>query len=255
MSNRKGLIHSFESFGSVDGPGIRFVVFMQGCNMRCAYCHNPDTWKKENAPNAQFYTPEEVLDKALRYKHYWGKDMKDGGITVSGGEPLLQIDFLLELFKKAKEKGIHTAIDTSGEPFNRKGEFFKKFKVLMEYTDLVILDIKHIDKKEHLMLTGKDNSNILDLACYLDEINKPLWIRHVLVPEITDKDNYLLELSSFLQSLSCVCRVEVLPYHTLGVYKWENLNIPYRLKNLSPPSEERIRNAEKILCTDKYIYF
>ena len=179
-----GYVHSLESFGSVDGPGVRFVIFLAGCSMRCQFCHNPDTWKMSAGTK---YTTEELLKKAVRYRAYWGEE---GGITVTGGEPLLQIDFLLELFRKAKEQGIHTTIDTSGSPFTREEPFFGKLQELMKYTDLVMLDIKHINGEKHKALTGQENENILDFARYLDEIKKPVWIRHVLVPERTDDDEY-----------------------------------------------------------------
>ena len=171
-----GKIHSLESFGSVDGPGVRYIIFVQGCRMRCQFCHNPETWKLDGGTE---YTADALLEKALRFKTYWGTD---GGITVSGGEPLLQIDFLLELFQKAKQQGVHTVIDTAGNPFTREGEFFRKFQALMEVTDLLLLDLKEINPERHRKLTGQENSNILDLARYLSEIGKPVWIRHVLVP-------------------------------------------------------------------------
>ncbi len=236
-----GLIHSTESFGSVDGPGVRFVVFMQGCKMRCKYCHNPDTWFPQKG---QWITSDELLKKALRYKSYWGDK---GGITVSGGEPLLQIDFLIDFFKKAKEKGINTVLDTSGNPFTSANPFYDKFNELMKFTDLVMLDIKHINSDEHKRLTGFDNKNILEMAMYLSKIQKPMWIRHVLVPKITDNDEYLYQLRDFISSLNNVDRVEVLPYHSLGEYKWQELVIDYQLKGINPPSKERIENAEKIL--------
>ena len=191
-----GHIHSTESFGSVDGPGIRFIIFFQGCAMRCHYCQNPDTWVEGEG---QEMTAEELLAKAERYRSYWGKD---GGITVSGGEPLLQIDFLTELFRKAKERGINTCIDTCGQPFTRREPFFSKFKELMNYTDLLLLDIKHINTLEHQKLTRHPNGNILDCARYLSDIAKPIWVRHVLVPGITDNDDYLTELRHFLRSLT-----------------------------------------------------
>ncbi|MCI5649961.1 MAG: pyruvate formate-lyase-activating protein [Fusicatenibacter sp.] len=242
----KGAIHSIESFGSVDGPGIRYVIFVKGCRMRCQFCHNPDTWSMEGA---SYQTADEVLTKALRYRNYWGDK---GGITVSGGEPLLQMDFLIELFRKAKEQGVHTAIDTSGNPFTRKEPFFGKFQELMNYTDLLLLDIKLINDKAHRELTGCTNQNILDLARYLSEIGKPVWIRHVLVPERSDYDEYLMQLDEFLHTLSNVQRVEVLPYHTLGTFKWENLGIPYQLSGIRPPSPERVENANRLLHTAEY---
>lgn len=233
-----GHIHSTESFGAADGPGVRFIVFMQGCHMRCRYCHNPDTWKMDGGDEV---TADEILKRALRFKPYWGKD---GGITISGGEPLLQIDFVIELFKKAKELGINTCIDTAGNPFTKEEPFFSKFEELMKYTDLLLLDLKEINPTRHKDLTGFDNSNIIEMAKYLSEINKPVWIRHVLVPEHSDFDEDLDALGDFIDTLSNVDRVEILPYHTLGKFKWENLGIPYTLENISPPSAERIENAK-----------
>lgn len=233
-----GHIHSTESFGAADGPGVRFIVFMQGCRMRCRYCHNPDTWKMDGGDEM---TADEILKRALRFKPYWGKD---GGITISGGEPLLQIDFVIELFKKAKELGINTCIDTAGNPFTKEEPFFSKFEELMKYTDLLLLDLKEINPTRHKDLTGFDNSNIIEMAKYLSEINKPVWIRHVLVPEHSDFDEDLDALGDFIDTLSNVDRVEILPYHTLGKFKWENLGIPYTLESISPPSAERIENAK-----------
>lgn len=241
MTQQTGRIHSTESFGSVDGPGVRFLIFMQGCQMRCQFCHNPDTW---NLKGGQEMTADELLNRAVRYKSYWGKE---GGITVSGGEPLLQIDFLTELFGKAKAMGIHTALDTSGGPFTREEPFFSSFQKLMEVTDLVLLDIKHIDDQAHRALTGRGNANILDMARYLDEIGKPVWIRHVLVPERSDDDEALKKLADFLKSLHNIQRVEVLPYHTLGVFKWKELGIPYALEGIAPPTRERVDNANRLL--------
>ena len=237
----EGIIHSLESFGAADGPGIRFVVFLEGCHMRCKYCHNPDTWAKKSG---ETMTAEELIKKALRYRSYW-KD--EGGITVSGGEPLLQIDFVTELFRLAHENGVNTTIDTAGQPFTRQGPFFTKFNELMKYTDLVMLDIKEIDPERHKSLTGFDNENILDMAGYLSEINKPMWIRHVLVPEHTDFDDDLNKLSEFISNLNSVKKVEILPYHTLGAYKWKALNMDYPLEGIDPPSQERIGNAKRIL--------
>ena len=234
----KGIIHSTESFGAADGPGLRYVIFVRGCRMRCRYCHNPDTWSAEGGEE---FSADGVLKKALRYRNYW---KKDGGITVSGGEPLLQIDFLTELLKKAKAEGVNTVIDTAGNPFTREEPFFGKFNELMKYTDLLMLDIKEINPERHKALTGFDNANILDMARYLSDIKKPVWIRHVLVPGHTDFDEDLDALGEFIDSLQNVERVEVLPYHTLGKFKWENLGIKYTLEDVSPPTEERIKNAE-----------
>ena len=238
-----GYIHSIDTFGSVDGPGVRFVVFMQGCLMRCRYCHNPDTWvlpkelflpdvsthtsgtsalsKGVSCPSkhtgSQEITPEALLRQALRYRSYW---RGGGGITVSGGEPLLQADFLCELFQLAKEQHIHTTLDTAGQPFTTAEPFFSHLTTLLEHTDLVILDLKHIDPEKHRLLTGHSNESILSFARFLDQIHKPLWIRHVLVPGITDDPANLHGIRAFLDTLSNVEKVEILPYHTLGIYKW-----------------------------------
>ena len=238
---RKGYVHSLESFGSVDVPGVRYVIFLTGCAMRCQFCHNPDTWDMTTGTP---YTAGELLDKACRYRSYW---KSKGGITVSGGEPLLQIDFLLELFKEAKERNIHTTLDTSGNPFTTEEPFYSKWLELMKYTDLILLDIKHIDEEQHKILTGQTNQNILEMARQLSDMGKPVWIRHVLVPERNDKDEYLHRLADFIHTLKNVERVEVLPYHTLGVFKWEQLGIDYPLKGIDPPTAERVRNAEEIL--------
>ena len=234
-------VHSVESFGSVDGPGIRFVIFLKGCAMRCQYCHNPDTWDRAGG---NLRSVDDVLSQARRYRSYWGEK---GGITVSGGEALLQIQPLTELFHKAKDLGINTCLDTSAQPFSRKDGRFSAFEALMKYTDLVLLDIKHIDNDAHKRLTGWENENILDCARYLSDIHQPVWIRHVLVPGINDDDESLHRLRSFIDTLSNVERVEVLPYHALGVYKWEQLGIPYKLTDVKPPTEESVLHARKIL--------
>lgn len=242
-----GYVHSIETFGSVDGPGIRFVVFMQGCRLRCAFCHNPDTW---NIGGGTPYTAQELIDQAVDYQAYWGDE---GGITISGGEPLLQIDFILELFKLAKEKGIHTAIDSCGGPFTREEPFYSVYDELMQYTDLVLMDIKHINNEFHKKYTMAENTNILEMARDLADRNIPMWIRHVLVPEHSDFDEDLKSLSSFIQSLgSAVKNVEVLPYHKLGVYKYKELGIPYRLEGIEPPTKDRVENANRILKTNQY---
>ena len=241
MSEIKGRIHSVESFGSADGPGVRYIVFLKGCNMRCQYCHNPDTWAKDGG---ELMTPEEVLKKALRYKTYW---KEKGGITVSRGEALLQIDFVTELFRLAKEKGVNTCLDTSGNPFSLEEPFKSKFDELMKYTDLFMLDIKHMDDAAHRKLTGQTNQNILEMAAYLSDHGKAMWIRHVLVPGITTDEDELHRLRSFLDTLKTVERVEVLPYHTLGVFKWKELGIPYQLEGVDPPTKEQIDRAKEIL--------
>lgn len=241
MANIKGRISSFESFGSVDGPGVRYIVFLQGCNMRCAYCHNPETW---DVNGGQEFTAEEVFEKAYRYKNYW---KNKGGITVSGGEALLQMDFVIELFKLAKAKGVHTTIDTSGSTFTFEEPFFSKFKELMEYTDLFMIDIKEIDGNKHKDLTGMLNSHILEMIQYLSDNGKPMWIRHVLVPGITSDKEDLEKLRNFIDGLKTVERVEVLPYHVLGISKYEDMKIPYRLYDIPVPTKSEIDVAEEIL--------
>lgn len=236
-----GNIHSIETFGSADGPGVRYLIFLKGCNMRCKYCHNPDTWAKTEG---EMKSAEEILQQALRYKRYWGKK---GGITVSGGEALLQIDFVTELFTLAKEKGVNTCLDTAGNPFTREEPFYSKFEKLMEVTDLFMLDIKEIDEDEHKQLTGQTNKNILDMATCLSDHGKAMWIRHVLVPGITDDDGQLHRLRAFIDTLKTVERVEILPYHTLGVFKWKELGIPYALEDVEPPTKEQVEHAREII--------
>ena len=241
-----GYIHSIESFGAVDGPGTRYIVFTAGCPLRCKFCHNPDTW---NMAGGKKMSPADLLADAVKDRAYWGKK---GGITVSGGEPLAQLDFLLDFFTLAKKENVNTCIDTSGGPFSDQGEWFEKFQKLMEVTDLLLMDIKHIDPTEHKELTGLDNDNIIKMFRYLDKIKKPIWIRHVLVPGVSDKDEYLERTRDFIRSLGNVQRVEVLPYHTLGVAKYKELGIPYRLEGVPSPTAERVQNARAILECDKY---
>lgn len=241
MNELKGYINKLESFGAVDGPGVRYIIFLNGCKMRCAFCHNPDTWAEGVG---QEFTADELLKKALRFKPYW---KKDGGITVSGGEPLLQIDFMLDLFRKAKAQGINTCIDTAGQPFTHDEPFYSKWKELMSLTDTVLLDIKNIDPAAHKELTGVDNANIIQMAHEISDMNIPIWIRHVLVPGGSDNDDYLRRTREFIDTLKSVERVEVLPYHTLGVPKYMEMGIPYRLEGVESPSAERIENAKKIL--------
>lgn len=241
-----GYIHSIESFGAVDGPGMRYIVFTAGCPLRCKFCHNPDTW---NMAGGKKMSPADLLADAVKDRAYWGKK---GGITVSGGEPLAQLDFLLDFFTLAKKENVNTCIDTSGGPFSDQGEWFEKFQKLMEVTDLLLMDIKHIDPVEHKELTGLDNDNIIKMFRYLDKIKKPIWIRHVLVPGVSDKDEYLERTRDFIRSLGNVQRVEVLPYHTLGVAKYKELGIPYRLEGVPSPTAERVQNARTILECDKY---
>ena len=236
-----GRIHSFESFGTVDGPGIRFVVFLQGCPLRCQYCHNPDTWQGGGTE----YSAEEIANRALKYKNYFGEN---GGVTVTGGEPLLQIDFVIELFKILKEKGIHTCVDTSGFTFQQENEnSVKKHRELLDYTDLFLLDIKHIDEEACVKLTGQSNQNTLAFAKFLSDNGKKLWIRQVLVPNITDNEEALKRTRAFIDTLKTVEKVEVLPYHTMGVVKYEKLGLKYPLEGVEAPKKERVETAKKIL--------
>lgn len=241
-----GYVHSIENFGSVDGPGIRFIIFLAGCPLRCLFCHNPDTWKMSDG---KLMSADELIQKALRYRPYW-KDT--GGITASGGEPLVQIDFLIELFTLAKENNVNTCIDTSGGPFRKEGKWFSKFEKLMEVTDLLLVDIKHIDEAEHIKLTRRSGKNIREMIEYLSDIDKPIWIRHVLIPGITDKDEYLYKMRDYIRTLKNVKRVDILPYHTLGEMKYKKMGIPYPLHGVEPPTKERVENAKRILEADKY---
>ena len=236
-----GKIHSVFSGGTVDGPGIRFVVFMQGCPLRCKYCHNPDSW---NIKNGEERSVNDLLNEIVRYKSYYGQK---GGVTVSGGEPLLQIDFVTELLKQAKSRGINTAVDTSGFTFDiSNDEVVKKHELLDEYVDLYLLDIKHIDDDRHKSLTGVHNQNTLNYAKWLSSRGKRIWIRHVLVPSLTDDDESLTKLSEFIKTIN-VEKVEVLPYHTMGEVKYQNLGIEYPLKGIEPPSKEVVEKAKRIL--------
>jgi len=237
MSNLSGNIHSVETCGTVDGPGIRFVVFTQGCPMRCLYCHNPDSWS--TGVNKEL-SVEEILNQYDSVKEFC-----KGGITVTGGEPLLQIDFVTELFKIAKAKNIHTALDTSGVLFNPDNT--AKMDNLMKYTDLVLLDIKHIDNDEHIKLTTHPNENILEFAKYLSNIKKPAWIRHVVVPGINDKEEYFEKLGEFMGSLNNIKALDVLPYHDMAIPKYENLGIDYKLKGVPPLSKDDAIKARNII--------
>ena len=241
-----GKIHSFESFGTVDGPGIRFVVFLQGCPLRCQYCHNPDTW----GAGGETYDVEEVVKRVLRYKNYFGDK---GGVTVSGGEPLLQIEFVTELFTALKAQGVHTCVDTSGITFRpENAESVQKHKNLLAVTDLFLLDIKHIDDEKCKALTGQSNAHTLAFARFLSDNDKPIWIRQVLVPNLTDNDEDLQKTRAFIDTLSTVEKVEVLPYHTMGEVKYQKLGIPYPLEGVEPPKKERVQNAKRILYGEKY---
>lgn len=231
----KGNIHSTETFGTVDGPGIRFVVFMQGCPLRCKYCHNPDTWSMQGGIEK---TVAQLLAEYESCREFY----KNGGITVTGGEPLMQIDFVTELFDAAKQQGIHTCLDTSGITFNPENR--AKFDRLIKSTDLVLLDIKHIEPTLHKELTAHDNGNILEFARYLSDNNIPMWIRHVVVPDITTDEKYLYELGRFIGSLRSVKALDVLPYHVMGVSKYEQLGIDYPLKDVEPATQEQAAEAK-----------
>ena len=237
----KGNIHSIESCGTVDGPGIRFVVFMQGCPMRCKYCHNPDSWTTDKN---QIMSVEEIMQKYDGVKEF----VQSGGITVTGGEPLVQIDFVTELFKEAKSRKIHTALDTSGVLFNPQDTV--KIDNLLKYTDLVLLDIKHIDNSEHIKLTGLSNKNILAFAEYLSQKQIPVWIRHVVVKGITLNEKYLRELGRFLAALNNVKALDVLPYHNMAIPKYEALNINYPLKDVLPTTKEEALEARNIIVNE-----
>ena len=238
-------IHSIETCGTVDGPGVRFVIFFQGCPMRCLYCHNPDTWGTDEN---QKLTVSDLLNK------YDGvKEFCKGGITATGGEPLLQIDFLIELFKEAKLKNIHTALDTSGVTFTTDNTL--KFDELIKYTNLVMLDIKHIDEAEHKKLTGHTNKNILAFAKYLSDNNIPMWIRHVVVPEITFKEEYLKELGQFIGTLKTLQALDILPYHNMAEKKYDELKINYPLKNISPLTKEEAILARNIILENVKISY
>lgn len=234
-----GRIHSRESFGTVDGPGIRFVIFMQGCPLRCLYCHNPDTWRMTDG---QRVTVEELLAEYEHNRAFY----KKGGITVSGGEPLVQIDFLLELFAEAKKRGIHTCIDTSGVTYDpNNASYTEKLDRLMENCDLVMLDIKHIDSEAHERLTGRGNENILAFARYLAEKKIPLWVRHVVVKGYTDGEAEHKALGKFLATLPNLKAIDVLPYHTMGVSKYRELGIPYPLEGMEAASLSDAESAKK----------
>lgn len=237
-----GKIHSIETFGTVDGPGVRFVVFFQGCPMRCQYCHNPDTWHIEDG---QEMSVDEILSRLERNSSFY----KTGGITATGGEPMLQIEFLTELFTGAKERGIHTCLDTSGIMFPGEAgtERMAKIDALLAVTDLVMLDIKHIEQDAHKKLTGQDNENILAFARYLDSIGKPVWIRHVVVPGITFDEAELTELGKFLATLSNMEKLEVLPYHAMGKVKYDNLGIDYVLKDTPQLTKNQAKEAEAMI--------
>lgn len=229
----QGRIHSVESFGTLDGPGLRYVVFFQGCSLRCRYCHNPDTW---NMQGGTLEDTEEVVADILSYRNF----IKDGGVTISGGEPLKQPEFALSLINRLKEEGIHTALDTAGSvPLEIS-------KPVLDAVDLVLLDIKSLDDKLSFSLTGMGNANTLSTLSYLQKTNKKVWIRHVLVPSWTLEEQKLKDLASFLTAFSCVEKVELLPYHRMGQYKWEQLHLTYSLSDIDEPSVAELKMARSI---------
>ena len=233
-----GKIHSIETFGTVDGPGIRLVVFLQGCPLRCLYCHNPDTWKYGIGDEI---TPEEIIAEYEKNRAFYSK----GGITVTGGEPLMQIEFVIELFALAKARGIHTCIDTSGATFcPESGESVRRLDRLLELTDLVMLDIKHISSEQHKALTGRGNEAILAFALHLGERGVPIWVRHVLINGYTDLPEHLRALGSFIATIPSVKALDVIPYHTMGVAKYEQLGIDYPLKNVEPTAADDVLRAK-----------
>lgn len=234
----KGRIHSFESFGAVDGPGIRYIVFMQGCHLKCKYCQNRDTWDV-SSPNSIECTTDEVLNKILKYKNYI--KASDGGVTISGGEPLLQPDFLIELFTKLHDHGISTCIDTSG-----MFPLTDKIKKVIDVTDIFLLDIKCINDDICTWLTGHSNKLELEFARYISNCGKRLWIRQVLVPGITDKESDLVLLRDFLKTIN-VEKFEFLGYHDLGKYKWEKLGLKYELENTPIATKDDLDRAYSII--------
>jgi pyruvate formate lyase activating enzyme len=239
-----GNIHSIETLGTVDGPGIRYIIFTQGCLLRCQFCHNADTWE---IGTGKVITVSEIMDDLMSYLPFI--QASGGGITVSGGEPLLQIPFLTELFKACKKKGIHTTIDSSGGCFSHSPRFINQLEELLAYTDLILLDLKHINRKKHIQLTGMANDHILEFAKFLSDRSVPIWVRHVLVPTVTDDPDDLKQLGEFIGTLENVQKIEILPYHRLGVYKWEALGYVYPLKDVEPPTEEKVEFALQMLTT------
>lgn len=232
----RGRVHSVESFGTLDGPGIRFVVFMQGCPLRCVYCHNRDTWDPKGGKE---YTPQDIIDEMKKYINFI--KFSGGGITVTGGEPTLQADFVTEVFRLTKEMNVNTALDTSG--FAE----VEKVKELLRFTDLVLLDIKHADEEKHKKITGVANEKIKRFSKYVAEQGIPIWIRYVLIPGLTDDENDLKLAAEFIKELKTVKKVEVLPYHSMGAYKWEKLGQEYELKGVAEPGAKEIERAKQIL--------
>lgn len=230
-----GKLHSYESCGTVDGPGLRYVVFTQGCPLRCKYCHNPDTWDI-NEPKITI-EPDDLMKQIKKYENFF---KKTGGVTFTGGEPFLQAKFISEVLQRCKNEGYHTAVDTSGFIFN------DDVKQALKYTDLVLLDIKSINPQTYLILTEVPLDNTLKFAEYASKNGIKLWIRHVLIPNYTDKDEDLNLLAEYITSLKTVEKIEILPYHKMGEYKWTAMGKDYPLKMIEPPTSERIENAKNI---------
>lgn len=229
-----GYVHSYETFGAVDGPGVRFIVFLQGCSLRCLYCHNADTWKMNEGTKT---TPKELFDKIIQYKNF----IKKGGVTLSGGEPLLQPEFVLEVLKLCKKAGLHTAIDTSG------GVSLESCKDVINEADMILLDIKDIDSEDCIRLTGQSNKNALAILNYCDYIGKDVWIRHVLVPQYTMDNFKLYRLARVLSWYSCIKKVEIIPFHKMGEYKWDYIKEDYQLKSVPPATAEDVERAKAIM--------
>lgn len=237
-----GRIHSVETSGMVDGPGIRFVIFTQGCLLRCQFCHNPDTWDRNGGKKVSV---DELIEDIKKYLPYMKHS--NGGVTVSGGEPLLQMDFLIALFKECKKLGIHTTIDSSGGCYSNNPAFQEKLQELFKVTDLFLLDLKQIQDSKHRTLTGVSNKHILEFAKLLSNHNKPVWIRHVLIPGVTDAKEDLQELGEFIKTLKNVEKIEILPYHKMGIYKWKELGMEYPLEGVPTPTDSQVEEAKKIL--------
>ncbi|NCN87431.1 MAG: pyruvate formate lyase-activating protein [Candidatus Pacebacteria bacterium] len=234
---KKLLVHSIESFGTQDGPGIRLVIFTQGCNFNCLYCQNVDT-KALTSDKAKEMTIEEIINLLEKQKPYF---KRGGGLTVSGGEPTFQSEFLTKLFKECKKRGFHTALDTNG------GIYSSQIKELYDNTDLVILDVKHIDNDKHKQLCGVENINVLKNAQYREDSNKPMILRYVMVPGWNDESKYLEEWGETFSGYKNIEQVELLPYHTLGVHKFKELGLKYKLDNVQPPTTISVEKAEQIL--------
>lgn len=232
----KGKVHSIESMGLVDGPGVRTVVFFQGCKLRCAYCHNPDTWALGDGKE---FTPKELVDKIVRFKPYF--ERSKGGVTFSGGDPLMQPEFLLECLKLCKENGIHTCIDTSGYGFGN-------YEEILEYVDLVLIDIKHINSSGYKELTGLDSTGINSFLAAVKNSSTPVWVRHVVVPGITDSEEHIRKIGDIVkEEIPTAIKVELLPYHNLGENKYKRLNIKYKLEGIEPMDKSKVTHLQSLV--------